>query len=104
MSKINYIALTSANEPAMSAVAEQLIRASARAPFPLALMVGVRDAQAAQAIYADGGELWRIGDDDSRPELDALVDRTINDSEPELMARQVNVALDRFLGKVRVAA
>jgi hypothetical protein len=101
---MNMIALTSANEAAMTAVATQLIRASGAAPFPLALMVGIKDAQEAQAIYSGGGELWRVGEDDTRPELDALVDRAIDDSSPDRMAREVDQALQRFLGKTRVAA
>lgn len=100
---MNYIALTGANEATLSAVAEQLIRASGARPFPLALMVGVKDAQGAQAIYAGGGELWRIGQDANTPELDYLVDRTIDDTAPAHMAHEVNQALHGFLNKTVIA-
>jgi hypothetical protein len=79
------IALTSANEHAMARVAELLLDASrARAGCPLAVHVGINDAHAASLVsQADAtSELWRIGTDDSRPELDALVDREISDDTP----------------------
>jgi len=99
-----HIALTSANEAAMKAVATQLATAAVARRLQLAVHVGVNDAAQAEILYREGGELWRIGDDDSRPELDALVDREIDDSSPGRMAADADQALDRLLGKVRVAA
>lgn len=99
-----FIALTSANELAMSAAAEQLLAASSGRGLQISVSVGVKDAFAAQAVYAHGGELWRIGEDDGAPELDALIDCQIDDSTPSILSRRVDEELERFLGKVRVAA
>lgn len=98
------IALTSANEAAMAAVAEHVLAAAQAQGLQLTVSVGIQDAHAAQAVYREGGELWRIGEDDSRPELDALVDRVISDAGPFKMREDVEKALSRFLGKTRVAA
>jgi hypothetical protein len=99
------IALTSADEAAMAAVAEQLLTASRVRALNLSVLIGIDNAHQAQAVYAECGELWRIGDDDSRPELDALVDREIvNHPHPTHLEILIEQALQRFLGKTRVAA
>jgi hypothetical protein len=98
------IALTSANEPAMEAVAHQLLAASMAQDKPLHVILGVDTAFQAQVVYSGGGEIWRIGQDDSRPELDALIDRAIDDSAPARMAHEVDQALHRFLNKKAIAA
>lgn len=98
------IALTSANEPAMSAACKQLLAAATHHRLQLSVLLGVKTALEAQAVYADSGELWRIGVDDSKPELDTLIDRAVDDSSPERMAREVDQALQRFLNKTVVAA
>jgi hypothetical protein len=97
------IALTSANEPAMQAVATQLLQASTDGGLQLSVIVGVNDAHEAQAIYCGGGELWRIGDDDTKPELDALIDRAIDDSSPARAAAETATALRRFCTKQHIA-
>jgi hypothetical protein len=100
------IALTSANETAMAAVAEQLLSASCQRSLRLSVLLGVKDAHQAQAVFTgpDRGELWRIGEDSTHPELDALIDCQIDDSAPLHMARQVRQAVERFLEKSRRAA
>lgn len=98
------IALTSANEAAMAQAAEQLLEAIADGQLQLSVSVGITDAHAASAVYSGGGELWRIGEDDQRPELDALVDRTIDDTTPARLAHDIGQALGRFVGKLQVAA
>lgn len=98
------IALTSANEAAMSAVADQLLAASTKRRLQLSVLIGVKDAQEAQAVYAGHGELWRVGEDSTHPELDMLIDREIDDTEAGVMHCEVNQALEQFLGKTRVAA
>jgi hypothetical protein len=98
------IALTSANEATMAAVAEQLLTASSEGALKLSVLLGIQNAHEAQAVYADSGELWRIGEDNTHPELDTLLDCQINDNAPLLMARQVDQQLLRFLTKTRVAA
>jgi hypothetical protein len=99
------IALTSADEAAMAAVAEQLLNASRTRALNLSVLIGIDNAHQAQAVYAENGELWRIGDDDTRPELDVLVDREIvNHPQPAHLEILIDQALQRFLGKTRVAA
>lgn len=93
------IALTSANEAAMAQVAEQLLAASKKHDAALSVLVGIKDAHEAQAVYSQAGELWRIGEDDSHPELDTLIDCQIDDTAPLHMARRVDQALHRFLNK-----
>jgi len=97
------IALTSANETAMQAVATQLLQAASDGKLLLHVVIGVKDAHEAQAVYCGGGELWRIGEDDSTPELDALIDRAIDDSSPGRMAVETSIALRRCFEKVNVA-
>ncbi len=96
------IALTSANEDAMAAVAEQLLRRQHAVAPPLSVLVGIDNAHQAQAVCTPSCELWRIGEDETHPELDALIDCQIDDSAPLLMARQVDQQLRRFLTKTRV--
>ena len=98
------IALTSADENTMAAVAEQLVAASADRGLQLSVLIGIRDAHEAQAVYATHGELWRIGTDDSKPELDALVDRTLSDTHFQRLPHHVEHALERFLNKTRISA
>lgn len=99
------IALTSANETAMASAAEQLLAASRDRGLNLSVLIGVANAHQAQAVYLDHlGELWRIGEDETHPELDALVDRQIDDSTAGILQRRVDEELEKFLGKTRVAA
>lgn len=98
------IALTSANEAAMAQVAEQLLAASTQRGLQLSVLIGIQDAQEAQAVYSNHGELWRVGEDDGHPELHALIDCQISDATPLRTTREVEQALDRFLNKTRVAA
>ncbi len=97
------IALTSANFAALAAVTKQLQQAAADRHLSLSVMPGVVDAAQAQEIYSGGGELWRIGEDETTPELDALVDRMIDD-DPRRLHQRVEEALACFLGKTQVAA
>lgn len=98
------IALTGALESTLHAAAKQLLRASVTGNLQLSVLVNIKDAAEAQAVYCDHGELWRIGHDDGKPELDALVDRTVDDGTPEDLQRNLDAALQRFLGKVAVAS
>lgn len=96
------IALTGANEPAMQSVAEQLLESAAAGGFQLSVLIGIKDANEATAVCHSHGELWRVGDDDSKPELDALVDRAIDDSAPGRTAIEAAQALRRFMTKADV--
>jgi hypothetical protein len=93
------IALTSANQAAMAQVAKQLQATIKMRDAALSVLVGIQDAHEALAVYSLAGELWRIGEDDSHPELDTLIDCQIDDSAPLHMARHVDQALHRFLNK-----
>lgn len=97
------IALTSANEDAMAAVASQIAASASAGQLRLSVLVGVRNAHEAQAVFQGGGELWRIGQDDSTPELDPLVDRAIDDSAPARMATEVAQGLRRFITRAAIA-
>jgi hypothetical protein len=98
------IALTSANEAAMQAVATQLLQAATAGRLQLSVLVGVTDAHEASAVYASGGELWRVGEDESKPELDAMIDRAIDDSSPDRLAAETATALRRFCTKQHIAS
>src|SRR5205085_3692218 len=93
----------SANEAVMQAVAGQLLQAAHEGQLQLSVLVGVKDAHEAAAVYAGGGELWRIGEDESKPELDAMVDRAIDDSSPARTATETAIALRRFVTKRHIA-
>jgi hypothetical protein len=97
------IALTSANEPALETVTPWLLDAAAKKRLRIQVLQGVKVAAEATSIYSQGGELWRIGEDASKPELDALVDRAIDDSSRLRMAADCATAFDSFLSKARVA-
>lgn len=98
------IALTSANEAGMAKVAEWLLEASRLKALNLSVLIGINTAHEATAVYSGTGELWRIGEDSTHPELDALIDVQIDDMSPLLMARLTALALDRFLKKHAAAA
>jgi hypothetical protein len=96
------IALTSANEAAMQAVATQLLETASAGQLQLSVLVGINSAQEAQAVFQGKGELWRVGLDSSKPELDELVDRTISATRGR-MAVDTARELRRFMD-ARVAA
>lgn len=98
------IALTSAGEATMATAAEHLLARITARGIAAAVTVGISTAHEAQAVYAEHGEIWRIGDDSTRPELDALVDRAIDDSTPARMLSELDAALHRFCSKTQVAA
>lgn len=104
MSHMRVIALTSANEAAMHAVASQLLQAASTGQLPLSVMVGVKNAEEAQAIFSGAGELWRVGLDSGKPELDALVDRDISDMSPVRLATETAQALRRFVTRGNLQA
>ena len=97
------IALTGAHEAAMTAAAKRLLQHANVRHLQLSVLVGIRTAHDAQAIYSNGGELWRVGQDDGHPELDFLLDRWIDDA-PEVFIDRLDAALEEFLGKTRIAA
>ncbi len=97
------IALTGANPITLHQVHTQLLQAITHAGVRASVLADVRNAHEAQAVYGEGGELWRVGDDDTKPELDVLIDRTLPDATPERLADATRQALHRFLNKTNIA-
>jgi hypothetical protein len=97
------IALTSASEAAAAQAAEQLLLAAHDVQLQLTVMPYVTEAAQATSVYCGGGELWRIGHDETKPELDPLVDRWIDDSTADKMRAGVDKALREFLQKKAIA-
>jgi hypothetical protein len=101
------IALTGSNDIAVAKVAQLLIDASRTGGFPLQVHVGVDDAHQAATITASApnSEIWRVGFDSTRPELDPLVDRMITDAGPFAdTAADTARALRAFMHKTEGAA
>lgn len=97
------IALTGASAITLQLVHAQLLQAITHAGVRASVLADVRTAHEAQAVYGEGGELWRVGDDDTKPELDVLVDRTLPDDSPERLIDATRQALHRFLSKTNIA-
>lgn len=92
------IALTGRDAAAMATVAQQLTLRSTERNLGLSLYLDVRDVNEANAVYTAGGELWRVGYDLTRPELDKLVDRLIvTDTDEQTLHAQVDYCLGLFL-------
>lgn len=95
------IALTGRDSTAMAIVAQQLTLRSTERNLGLSLYLDVREVAEANAVYTAGGELWRIGYDLTRPELDNLVDRQIESATDEAtLQAQVDYCLGLFLAVV----
>lgn len=99
-----FIALTSADEGAMTTVTEHLTNLITQRGVSVAVLQGVRAADEANAVYVNHGELWCVGDEPAGDELAPLVDRWIHGATPERLRACTHAALDLFLGKTRVAA
>lgn len=92
------IALTGRDSTAMAAVAQLLTLRSTERSLGLSLYLDVSDVAEANAVYTAGGELWRIGYDLTRPELDPLIDRQIESAtDEETLHAQVDYGLGLFL-------
>jgi len=99
------IALTGRDRPAMNAVAELLTARISVKGLAVTLFLDVRDAGEAQAIQRKGSELWRVGQDLTRPDLDQLVARHIDTSCSQAqLTERVDHAFGLFLGKAGVSA
>jgi hypothetical protein len=86
-------------------VAAQLLARVTDRNLPVSVCLGVVTREHAHVIYSHGGEVWRVGQDLTRPELEAHVDREIDTSCDEAtLIERVDHALGLFLGKTRVAA
>lgn len=95
------IALTGRDSTAMAIVAQQLTLRSTERRLGLSLYLDVREVAEANAVYTAGGELWRIGQDLTRPELDLLIDRQIESATDEAtLQAQVDYCLGLFLASV----
>lgn len=76
---MNYIALTGRDMPAMARAAEVLLDMVTEQQLAVAVALYVSDVQMALTLKLRAapygiGQLWRIGQDDTRPHLDHLVD------------------------------
>lgn len=76
---MNYIGLTGRDMPAMARAAEVLLDLVTEQQLPVAIALYVNDARMAltlklQAAPHGIGQIWRIGDDATRPHLNHLVD------------------------------
>lgn len=97
------IGLTGMQPDTQCLVAAQLLQRVTEKGKPISVCLGIVAAEHAGVIYAGGGELWRIGQDPSRPELDPHVDRVIDTSCDEAtLIDRVDHALGLFLGKLPV--
>ena len=92
------IALTGRDSSAMAAVAQQLTLRSTERGLGLSLYLDVREVSEANAVFTAGGELWRIGQDLTRTDLDKLIDRQIESATDEAtLHAQVDYCLGLFL-------
>lgn len=99
------IALTGRDSNAMVIAAQQLMLRSTERRLGLSLYLDVREVAEANAVYTAGGELWRIGQDQTRPELDLLIDRQIESATDEAtLQAQVDYCLGLFLASVAVTS
>jgi hypothetical protein len=99
-----FIALTGMDDAATHVVIETLARGITERDAHVAILGGVRNALEAQAVYANHGELWCVGDEPADDDLVPLVDRTIKGDTPEQLRASTRQALAAFLGKTRVSA
>jgi hypothetical protein len=97
---MNVIGLTGANMRAMADVAEQLLALTAAARIAVSVILYVEDVDQVRILRANNlglTEIWRIGRDRTRPELDLLLDAHIDDSRgDEAVALAVTVQFARF--------
>lgn len=79
---MNFIALTGSDMPAMARAAEILLELVTEHRLQVAIALHVNDLAMVRAVKERAGplcigELWRIGEDDSHPRLNSLVDAHI---------------------------
>ncbi len=102
---MNAIALTGRDRDAMDTVAQLLTTRITAKDLKTSLYLDVRSLAEAEAIYCAGGELWRVGHDLTRPEIDGHIDRQIDTAvDEQKLVDQVDHCLGLFLARPAGAA
>lgn len=99
---MNVIGLTGRNMQSMADVAEQLLAGVTASGHQVAICLYIEDVVQAVALRRNAigfTEIWRIGQDWTRPDLDRaqLVDCTLCDTDPAQLREQVSQRLQRLL-------
>jgi hypothetical protein len=98
---MNLIGLTGSNIPAMADVAERLLEAVSAGGHAVAIALYIEDVHQVRALRANNRgliEIWRIGEDSTRPLLEHTVDAFIDDSAgAAAMAAEADRQLARFI-------
>lgn len=95
---MKFIALTGLALADASAYLAQRVQ---REGLQISIFIGLETAADAENFGHVSAEIWRIGADESRPELDFLIDRWIDGDTPEQLHAELDKALRAFLAKPR---
>jgi hypothetical protein len=99
---VNAIGLTGTNMQAMADVAEQLLELTTAGGHAFAIFLYIENVAQANAIRRNHiglTEIWRIGRDTTRPDLDRhrMVECTLDDSDPAQLRAEVELYLTRLV-------
>ena len=98
------IGLTGNENENQAIVAAQLLDRLTQRGLGVSICIGITAIEHAHLIHDAGGEIWRVGNDASRPDLNSHVDRVVDTScEFYQLIERVDHALGSFLGKTEVA-
>jgi hypothetical protein len=94
------IGLTGCDGANQALVAAQLLDRFTTRGLQISVCIGVVTREDAYVIAHGGGELWRVGHDPARPELDPLIIRWVDTyGELDDLIARVDERLAEFLGK-----
>lgn len=104
---MNVLGLTGRNMEAMADVAEVLLQHVTNSGHSVAICLYIENAAQAVALRRNAiglSEIWRIGPDASRPDLDEarLIEATLDDSDPARLRELALQHLTRFLHLVNL--
>ena len=100
-----FIGLTGREPLHMGLVAHRLLELVTDKQLQIPILIGVTSLEEAAQMTSDDGELWRVGFDLTRPELDSLIDRQIDTAaDHATMLQQVDYCLGQFLAKTQQVA
>lgn len=94
---LHAIGLTGCEPEAMLVVGTHLQQVAQAHDIPLKVFAGVCNPEEAVVVVGAGGELWRVGFDPGRPELDALIDRQLDTTSMQTLQAQADHCLGLFL-------
>lgn len=94
---LHAIGLTGREPEAMLAVGSHLQQTAQAHDIPLQVFSGVCNPEEAAVVVGAGGELWRVGFDPGRPELDAFIDRQLDTTSLQTLQAQADHCLGLFL-------